>query len=107
ELVSVADDQLLIAFRNEIHRETTEKPANREMIEQVVLEVIGKPLRMVTVMLKDWQVAMEGSSNIEAESLELEHEDIAIDEQEKQPNWIEEAVKLFGDELVVVTDEKD
>lgn len=107
ELVSVADEQLLIAFRNEIHRETTEKPANREMIEQVVLDVIGKPLRMVTVMLKDWQAAIEGSSNIETESLELEHEDIAIDEQEKQPAWIEEAVKLFGDELVVVTDKKD
>lgn len=107
ELVSVAGDQLLIAFKNEIHRETTEKPSNREMIEQVVLEVLEKPLRMVTVMLKDWQIAMEGSSKAEAESLELEHEDIAINEQEQRPAWIEEAVKLFGEELVVVTDKKD
>jgi len=106
ELVSVADDQLLIAFRNEIHRETTEKPTNREMIEQILLEVLGKSLRMVTVMLRDWQVAIDGSGKLETEALELEHEDIAIDEQDKQPAWVEEAVKLFGADLVVVTDKE-
>jgi len=104
ELVSAVDQQLLLTFKNEIHRETTEKPTHRELIEQVSQEVLGKPYQLVTVMLKDWQNAMEGASQSPTESLELEPEDISINETKQQPVWIEEAVKLFGEDLVVVTD---
>ncbi|URN95528.1 MAG: DNA polymerase III subunit gamma/tau [Candidatus Pristimantibacillus lignocellulolyticus] len=104
ELVSAVDQQLLLTFKNEIHRETTEKPTHRELIEQVSQEVLGKPYQLVTVMLKDWQNAMEGTSQSPTEALELEPEDISINETKQQPIWIEEAVKLFGEDLVVVTD---
>ncbi|MCR8658917.1 DNA polymerase III subunit gamma/tau [Paenibacillus endoradicis] len=103
ELVSAVDQQLLLTFKNEIHRETTEKPTHRELIEQVSQEVLGKPYQLVTVMLKDWQNALEGTTQSPTESLELEPEDISINES-KQPIWVEEAVKLFGEDLVVVTD---
>src|SRR5690606_17271528 len=61
ELVAIAEGHLLVAFKNEIHRETTEKPDHREIIERVVQEVTGLSLQLVTVMLKDWQAGVDGA----------------------------------------------
>jgi len=102
ELVSVTDGQLLLTFKNEMHREMTERPSHREIIEQVSAEVMNQPYQIVTVMLKDWQAALEGKQDNAIESLELEPENIPMQGGDKQPEWIEEAVKLFGEELVVV-----
>lgn len=105
ELVAAVNDQLLLTFKNDIHRETTEKPSHRELIEQVAHEVLGKPYHLVTVMQKDWQAALDGSKQSTAEELELEHEEISsTPNSEKQPIWVEEAVKLFGEDIVVVSD---
>ena len=41
--VAAADNTILVAFKNSIHRETTEKPVNREVIEGVLQEVFGRP----------------------------------------------------------------
>ncbi|EXX86898.1 DNA polymerase III subunit gamma/tau, partial [Paenibacillus darwinianus] len=70
EPVSAVDDQVLLAFKNTIHRETTEKPANREVIERVLQAVFGRPLRFVTVMQKDWQAAEGSAQNAAAEPLQ-------------------------------------
>ncbi|MFC6333924.1 DNA polymerase III subunit gamma/tau [Paenibacillus septentrionalis] len=102
ELVSATDGQLLLTFKNEMHREMTERPSHREIIEQVSAEVMNQPYQIVTVMLKDWQAALEGKQDNSIESLELEPENIPMQGGDKQPEWIEEAVKLFGEELVVV-----
>lgn len=102
ELVSATDGQLLLTFKNEMHREMTERPSHREIIEQVSAEVMNQPYQIVTVMLKDWQAALEGKQDNAIESLELEPENIPMQGGDKQPEWIEEAVKLFGEELVVV-----
>ena len=59
EPVAVAQDLLLLAFKSAMHRETTEKPANRQLIEQVIQEVLGQPLSIATVMRNDWQAAQE------------------------------------------------
>lgn len=103
EPVSIADDTVLIAFKNTIHRETTEKPAHREVIERVLEEVFQKPIRFVTVMMKDWTNAAEDAPAV-AEPLVMEAEE--PEQAQRQPEWIEEAVKLFGEELVVVTDQE-
>lgn len=110
ELVAAVDGQLLLTFRNDMHREMTERPSHREIIEQVASEVMNRPYQLVTVMLKDWQGAVDGNQEPAMESLELEPEHIAGPEANKgnnqhgnnQPEWIEEAYKLFGEELVVV-----
>ncbi|MFS0724726.1 DNA polymerase III subunit gamma/tau [Paenibacillus sp. 1P07SE] len=104
EPVSVADDTVLIAFKNTIHRETTEKQANREVIERVLQDVFQKPLRFVTVMVKEWTTAADDAPAAAAEPLVMEAEEPA--HAPKQPEWIEEAVKLFGEELVVITDQE-
>lgn len=103
EPVSAADDGILLAFKNTMHRETTEKPANREIIERVLQELFGRPLRFFTVMQKEWQAA-EGAPVSEAETLQLTPEDDPAGSG--KPEWVEEAIHMFGEELVVIVDEE-
>ncbi|WP_424769115.1 DNA polymerase III subunit gamma/tau [Paenibacillus sp. sgz302251] len=104
EPVAAAEGAVLVAFKNTMHRETTEKPANREIIEKVMYDVLGEQLRLVTVMMKDWQAAAAGASQLQSEALQLESEPTEASEAASQPIWVEEAVKLFGEDLVVVKD---
>jgi len=101
EPVSAVDNTVLVAFKNTMHRETTEKPANRELIEGVLQETFGRPVKLATVMMKEWQAADKGPAP-DAEPLTLQQEEAGGEPQ--RPEWIEEAVKLFGEDLVVVED---
>lgn len=99
EPVSILNDTILVAFKNNIHRETTEKPANKQVIESVLEQLIGRPLRLVTMLQKDWLAAIEGSSDPKKEeefTLEMEQVD-----GKKEP-WIDEALELFGEKLVII-----
>jgi DNA polymerase-3 subunit gamma/tau len=102
--VSTIDDTLLIAFKNTMHRETTEKPANREIIENVMNDVFGRPVRFFTLMMKEWQAASEGAPPEGGEPLLLQPEDGSSADSGK-PEWVEEAIKMFGEELVVIIDD--
>nr|WP_273545650.1 DNA polymerase III subunit gamma/tau [Paenibacillus caui] len=101
--VSVWEDAVLVAFKNDIHRETTEKPANKQVIERVLEQQLGKPYRLVTMMQKDWNEAAEGASVPAAEPFELQHPELDGQEGSKEP-WVDEAVQLFGEQLVVIKD---
>lgn len=102
--VAATDESVLVAFKNTMHRETTEKPAHREIIERVLQDVFGKPVRLATVMVKEWQAATDRAGETKDDTLELNPD--AIDTgQAERPEWIEEAVKLFGEDLVVVKEE--
>ncbi|MGO4111478.1 DNA polymerase III subunit gamma/tau [Paenibacillus sp. YAF4_2] len=104
EPVSATDGTVLVAFKNTMHRETTERPAHREIIERVIQDVIGNPLKLATCMLKEWQSASSRSGEQQGETLELQPD--AIDTGEEQrPQWVEEAVKLFGEDLVVIKED--
>ncbi|WP_438444848.1 DNA polymerase III subunit gamma/tau [Gorillibacterium sp. sgz5001074] len=98
EPVSFHDDQVLVAFKSGMHRETSEKPANKQVIEQVMSDTLGHPVRLVTVMLKEWKEAQEGFAAPPAEEMKLEQEDPGAVKEE----WINEAVKLFGEDLVKI-----
>lgn len=95
------EDAVLVAFKNTIHRDTTEKPANRQVIESVLAARLGKPYRLVTMMLRDWNEAAQKSvGQTGKEELQLEHEH---DTAEAKPEpWIDEAIQLFGEDLVVI-----
>jgi len=108
EPVSATQDVVLVAFKNSIHRETTEKPANKELIESVISEVFGRPYRLATLMLKDWQTALESAAGTAAapEVLELTPDDADGGSGEGgkryKEEWINEAIEQFGESLVVV-----
>jgi DNA polymerase III, subunit gamma and tau len=104
EPVAATDGTILIAFKNTMHRETTERPAHREIIERVMQDVFGNPVKLATCMLKEWQNASSRSGEQQGETLELKPD--AIDTGEEQrPQWVEEAVKLFGEDLVVIKED--
>jgi DNA polymerase-3 subunit gamma/tau len=101
EPVSVMEDAVLVAFKNTIHRDTTEKPANRQVIENVLAARLGKPYRLVTMMLRDWNESAQRSvGQPSKEELRLEHEHDTADT--KSEPWIDEAIQLFGEDLVVI-----
>ncbi|WP_342480914.1 DNA polymerase III subunit gamma/tau [Paenibacillus sp. FSL L8-0340] len=101
EPVSVMEDAVLVAFKNTIHRDTTEKPANRQVIENVLAARLGKPYRLVTILLRDWnEAAQKSAAQPGKEELRLEHEHETA--ETKTEPWIDEAIQLFGEDLVVI-----
>lgn len=107
EPVAASGDEVLVAFKNVIHRETTEKPDNRQLIEQSMAETYRRPLVLRTVMLAQWEEAKAEQSQAPvqkgAEPLELTA-DGPVPGEEEQP-WIREAIDLFGEDMVVIKDD--
>lgn len=103
DLVAMLDDVVLVAFKNEMHRNTTEKLENKVIIEGVLSSVFGKPMRLLTVMRKEWDDAKNESTQAPAEEMELVAEDgrgNAVKEE-----WISEAIQLFGEDLVTIKED--
>ncbi|MCQ4088930.1 DNA polymerase III subunit gamma/tau [Saccharibacillus sp. JS10] len=98
EPVSALDDSVLVAFKNDIHRETIEKPANRQVVEQVLSDFLGGQWSLLTIMQKDWTESAESAASPQSEVLELQQEEEA---GSKEP-WVDEALNLFGEDLVVI-----
>lgn len=101
EPVSYHQDTVLVAFKNEMHRDTTEKPDNKQIIEQSLLDTLGHPTKLATVMLKDWSDAVAGGQTAPPEELKME----AQDPNGVKEEWINEAIKLFGEDLVKIKDD--
>lgn len=102
EPVAASGDTVLLAFKSGMHRDTTEKPAHKELIEQVMSELLGAKLKLATVMMKEWKDAQSGAQE-PAEELRLDGEEGAAAGAPKE-EWIDEAIQLFGEELVVIKD---
>ena len=106
EPVSVHDGNVLVAFKSAMHRETTEKPANKQLIEQVMGELLGQPYRLLTIMMKDWKAAAEQRKPDDEPKEELQL--VPEDEQpsgEIKEDWINEAIQLFGEDLVKIKED--
>lgn len=106
EPVSIADDQVLVAFKNTIHRSTTEKAANKQIIEQVISEALGESVKLTTVMSKEWKDALDSGAGAEQpakEEFELVSEEEASGKYKE--DWINEAIQLFGENLVTIKEE--
>ncbi|GAB2717445.1 DNA polymerase III subunit gamma/tau [Paenibacillus thermoaerophilus] len=117
ELVSATDEAVLLAFGVPIHRETVDKPANREFIEEVMQSAYNRKLRLVCVMRNEWNEALAqhggagasgggqtppaGGEGLSADNL-LQYESEAPKSPEK--DWLNETIGLFGEELVVIRD---
>lgn len=106
EPVAATEDAVLVAFKNAIHRETTEKPDNRQLIEDVIQDIYGRSLTLRTVMMVEWQEASakgEQSATSGAEPLELIPEEPQAGKHKEE--WINEAIDLFGEDMVVIKED--
>jgi DNA polymerase-3 subunit gamma/tau len=98
--VSIHENTVLLVFNSVMHRETTEKPANKQLIEQVMSEVMGHSVRFATMMKKDWDDAQAGAAP-PSEEMVLELEQPGVIKEE----WISEAIQLFGEALVTIKED--
>jgi DNA polymerase-3 subunit gamma/tau len=103
DLVSSLGGTVLVAFKNEMHRNTTEKPENKQLIEQVITTILGKPYRLLTIMRKEWDDAQSEATKSPQEVLELQPEDESAGNQKEE--WISEAIELFGEDLVTIKED--
>ena len=94
EPVSVMENSILVAFKNNIHRETTEKPANRVLIEQVMSTFFKKPMIFSTIMIKDWALALQDAS--------VKRKTNINENCDEEKLWVDQAVQWFGEDIVVV-----
>lgn len=96
--VAVGPNGVIISFKSAIHRETTEKPQHREIIEEVLYSTWGQPLEMLTLMENQWN---------ELESKVRQEEQVSNPQLEQKPEtdpFIEEALKLVGEDLLQIKD---
>jgi DNA polymerase-3 subunit gamma/tau len=104
QVVAAVDGAVLVAFKHSLHRDTTEKDGNKQRIEEQIAEVYGQPLRLVTIMLPDWEKWTATKVEQPPEELVL----VADDEDDgKKAEWIEEAINLFGEDLVKIEDDNN
>jgi DNA polymerase-3 subunit gamma/tau len=98
EPVACSNDYFIIAFNNVIHRETTEREAHRQLIEEVVSKHIQTSAKMVTIMYNEW-------SEIKNQYV-LEQRGEKVDARSNNDPFYEEAVKLVGEDLVELIEKK-
>ncbi len=90
--VICTEQQVLLAFNSAIHRESTEIPANKKVIEGTLYDRTNIRFEIVTVMLEQWTDFVE------------KHKDMKS-EQQTEPELepiIAEAIQLVGEELIQI-----
>lgn len=95
ECVAATDTDIVLAFKNKIHRETTEKPAHKQLIEGTIQEVLGVKMRLLTCMQEEW-------ARLEVDGGEREQ---AAGDDAAQADHIQKALEWFGEDLVEIKDQ--
>lgn len=94
EPVAANERHVLLAFKNQIHRETTEKPDHKQLIEDIIGQVTGNSLSLLTCMQNEWQ-------RLEAESAKQEQ---AATGEGRTDDHVQKALEWFGEDLVEIKD---
>ncbi|TCS78139.1 DNA polymerase III subunit gamma/tau [Tepidibacillus fermentans] len=100
EPVAATEDTLVIAFKNVMHRDTTDKPAHRQLIESVITDKMGTTFRILNLLKKDWQKFIDESEPKEGKT-DDEH---FVLEPEYEDEIVAKAIELFGKDLVEIKD---
>jgi DNA polymerase III subunit gamma/tau len=99
EPVAVARDRIIVAFRNQIHRETVMKPVNKQIVDQVFTQVMGSHYQLVAILQSEWNQLQE---------MRVEGTETANDTPQTQPHgqedWVEQIVRIFGKDIVEIKD---
>lgn len=96
--VAVGSGGLVVSFKSAIHRETTEKPQHRQIIEEVLQSVLGHPISLLTLMENQWQ-------EIEANTTQAGGSKQSPNEKKEETDpFLAEAIKLVGEDLIHIKD---
>ncbi|GAF67154.1 DNA polymerase III subunits gamma and tau [Bacillus sp. TS-2] len=90
--VAASQESVLLAFQNEMHRDMMDTKF-REFLETVLTEQFNKPFSFITLLNSHWENLKQNYVKEHSSSTEESGEPI-----------VDEAVKLFGEELVEVVD---
>ena len=96
--VALSQDGLVICFKSVIHCETTSRELNKKLIEEVVKGFINRSVELFTLMESQWQEIHQAvATAVESP----ESNEISVSQAEPV---VDEAIKLFGEELVEIKD---
>lgn len=96
--VALSQDGIVVCFKSVIHCETTSRELNKTLIEEVVKGFINRPVELFTLMESQWQEIRQAVVSPEKGPGE-ESESVTVAEP-----LVDEAIKLFGEELVDIKD---
>ncbi len=100
----VSGQRILLLFKNAMHRDTIDKPANREWIEQFIEQVTGRKFRIVSLLQKDWNEQSHSSKGVAKEGFK---QDFSLEPEPAEDAWIDKLVSHFGPETVTIIDESN
>jgi len=90
--VAAGSDEVVVTFTSPIHCDKTMEPELKGVVERVILNVLGKPLQLVSIMEEEWQSVEQQVGQKEGPA------------EEEQDPFLAEAIKLVGEGLVEVKD---
>jgi len=90
--VAVGRDAVVVTFTSPIHCDKTMEPELKGVVEQVMQNVLGRPLQLLSIMEEEWQSAEQQAGQKDGPA------------EEEQDPFLTEAIKLVGEGLVEVKD---
>lgn len=103
ELVGATPNQVIVAFKSKIHRETTEKAENKMVIEKHLRQLLGKSFHMLTLMWDDWeQLQTQCQITSAEESVHNVPQSTNSDQKSEENNFVKKAKEVFGEDLIEV-----
>ena len=104
KLVGATPDRVIVAFKSDIHRETTEKKENKAIIERHLKQVLGDSYQLETLMMDEWQV-IRGSGQ-RGNQQENKHQSSSAHSREEKNSdpLIQKAEELFGKSIIEMID---
>jgi DNA polymerase-3 subunit gamma/tau len=99
EPLDVQEDVILVGFKNAIHRETTEKPTHKQVIEEVLADVYEKPYRLRTIMRKEWEASTTDAAFSHQDKAPVPSTTATVADENDRP-WIREAIQTFGEAYI-------
>ena len=96
--VACSETAFLLAFKYDIHCQMIQDPKNLEVVEQVVSDICGRKMEMVTVPQAEWE-------ELKAEFIRKQRggsESAEDQKSEEEDPLIADAKKLFSSELIEI-----
>lgn len=89
EPLAYDDGTVLIGFRSAIHRETTDRPDHKMLIESVLAQTFQEAMRVQTCMVADWQARQKPLQTTPPST---------------EQKWVQHARERFGADNVIVSE---